>query len=61
MTDWVCPNCRGGFPAAAAAKERRLCPWCGQSIDKTYEYEPEVRIARTDETDDQRSLLGFLR
>jgi len=44
MTDWVCPNCRGGFPKPAEKvimasgpepedqKHKELCPWCGQEL-----------------------------
>lgn len=31
MTDYQCPSCSGGFPAAAATDDE--CPWCGEPID----------------------------
>jgi len=34
MTDYICPNCRGGFPQNG---DEVGCPWCGQIFG---EYEP---------------------
>lgn len=31
MTDYECPDCGGGFPAAAAIDD--VCPWCGEAMD----------------------------
>jgi len=33
MSDFTCPNCRGGFPEWDQMK----CPWCGQAINGEYE------------------------
>jgi len=33
MSKYECPNCDGGFPEPGHEKE---CPWCGQSLDKSY-------------------------
>lgn len=33
MTDFICPNCRGGFPAW----DNMECPWCGTDYDGNYE------------------------
>jgi len=31
MSDYTCPDCRGGFPASAA--DDGACPWCGAALD----------------------------
>jgi len=31
MSDYTCPDCRGGFPASAA--DDGACPWCGEALD----------------------------
>jgi len=57
MTDFVCPNCRGGFPEPENLGE---CPWCGQSINGSYERRGPASITRTVETKekDDRVLFG---
>lgn len=40
MTDWLCPNCGGGFPTPAAGEGNGSadeCPWCGQATDAGYD------------------------
>lgn len=37
MSKYECPNCDGGFPEPGQEKE---CPWCGQSLDKSYSMTP---------------------
>jgi len=44
MSDFICPNCRGGFPDPETLGE---CPWCGQGINGSYEApEPGVGSIR---------------
>jgi hypothetical protein len=38
MSNYECPNCHGGFPEPIENE----CPWCGQPVDGSYEYEPRV-------------------
>jgi hypothetical protein len=61
MTEYVCPNCRGGFPEP----DQNHCPWCGQELG---EYEPPTHplqesITSVEETDEseERGILDFLR
>lgn len=37
MSRYECPDCGGGFPEPGQEKE---CPWCGQSLDKSYSMTP---------------------
>lgn len=40
MSEWTCPNCRGGFPTPAPGEgNSEECPWCGQPLDASYELE----------------------
>lgn len=39
MADYRCPNCTGEWIRKAGADE---CPWCGQPLDGSYEYDPRV-------------------
>jgi len=36
MPEYICPNCRGAFPALDKGT-RAGCPWCGQQLDASYE------------------------
>ncbi len=27
MSEWICPNCKGGFPGSAML-QNIACPWC---------------------------------
>ena len=47
MTEYVCPNCRGGFPEP----DQNHCPWCGQELG---EYEPPTvhSISKVESKDD---------
>ena len=42
MTQYTCPNCRGGFPFPPENEldtgETPECPWCGQALDGTYKH-----------------------
>lgn len=59
MTDFICPNCRGGFPEGPL--DNGCCPWCGQSIDGSYE-PPTVnavtKVTQTDDDSNDRSRLS---
>jgi len=60
MTDYICPNCRGGFPDPEQLGE---CPWCGQAIDGSYEVPETPQVVSTvkEDTEDQESgVLGTL-
>lgn len=55
---YVCPNCTGKFPEL----DHGECPWCGQSADKSYEFESRtISHIQSDEEDDRRSgIFGSL-
>jgi hypothetical protein len=59
MTDFVCPNCRGGFPEPEKLGE---CPWCGQAINGEYEPPtPEMvttKVRESRDTDNGPGLYG---
>jgi len=59
MTDFVCPNCRGGFPDPDHLGE---CPWCGQAINGSYEPPETPVLSKTVEKEDteRNPLLGGL-
>jgi len=58
MTDWECPNCRGGFPDPELGE----CPWCGQAINGSCEFEPKVvsRVETREDTDSNTLFGGLL-
>jgi len=57
MSDYICPNCRGGFPEAIFGSS---CPWCGQSLDASYESpEPPVAVSKTVEKDENEKETLF--
>lgn len=62
MPDYRCPNCGGGFPHVASGHGE--CPWCGQALDGSYEYEPRVsRVVSEDDSEGgpiYRKLVGWL-
>jgi DNA repair exonuclease SbcCD ATPase subunit len=61
MSEFTCPNCRGGFPSGPA--NDGCCPWCGQSLDGSYEPpERSVAVKKTvekDETENKRLFSLF--
>lgn len=63
MSEFTCPNCRGGFPEGPA--NDGCCPWCGQTING--EYEPPdgphaIREVREDESEDEfQGLLSLFK
>jgi len=60
MIDFICPNCRGGFPEPVndARVGETQCPWCGQSLDGEYEHEYPRAISRVKKDDNDREELG---
>jgi len=50
MTEYVCPNCRGGFPES----DQNHCPFCGQPLNGTYE-PPTVHSINKVESDEPES------
>jgi len=64
MTDFVCPNCRGGFtePVADGLEGYSRCPWCGQGINGEYEPPtPEMvrtKVRESRDRDDDPGLYG---
>jgi len=57
MTDFLCPNCNGGFPEPEQLGE---CPWCGQAIDGSYEYERPRMVSRVESKDEREAKYGPL-
>lgn len=46
MSDWVCPNCDGGFPEPAETRtafgqKAEACPWCDQILG---EYDSSSKV-----------------
>ena len=66
MTQYTCPNCRGGFPFPPENEldtgETPECPWCGQALDGSYEYEPPHAFStvRSKPRGEQKGVLGRL-
>jgi len=55
MSDFTCPNCRGGFPEW----EQMKCPWCGQAINGEYEPPtPEMVTTKVRDSDSDSGLYG---
>ena len=50
MPEYVRPECRGGFPEPVESMNvQDVCPWCGQPLNRQYEYEPRIQsVARTE-------------
>jgi len=65
MTEFTCPNCRGGFPEPIndARYEETQCPWCGQALDGEYEHEYPRAISRVkkDNGRDDGGILSLFR
>jgi hypothetical protein len=57
MAKFVCPNCRGGFPEGPA--NDGCCPWCGQSLDGSYEVIDRPLVSKTDEAESNRLMDIF--
>lgn len=49
MSEFVCPECRGGFPELA---HKRRCPWCGTKMDGEFET-PSVHTVTKVENGDE--------
>lgn len=32
MSEWICPDCEGGFPRPVKAFDEWCCPWCKAEI-----------------------------
>jgi len=73
MGEYICPNCRGGFPepdekvlmAHGSEPEDKItqdiCPWCGQELDGSYEGGSFTKTSIVkSEDDDTKSGLGSL-
>lgn len=56
MAKFICPQCRGGFPAGPA--NDGCCPWCEQAIDGSYEPPTVHSISRVQEPNEKRKSLG---
>lgn len=43
---YTCPHCRGGFDEPATPKSPALpeCPWCGTSMNGTYNPEEQTPV-----------------
>lgn len=58
MPEFICPNCRGGFPEAVLDS---CCPWCEQPLNGSYEVpEPPQRVSKVvkdSENDGKRTGL----
>lgn len=60
MTDWICPNCRGGFPSFGKEQWSKLpadhCPWCGQELG---EFDPPSvhSISKVESDDDYNGIF----
>ena len=57
MSEYICPNCRGGFPEPLAngVNEEMQCPWCGEAIDGNYEHEQFIEAVSRENSDDEQS------
>lgn len=60
MSNYECPNCRGGFEEPT----NNECPWCGQALDGSFEREPPEVISKVVDGDGQQGsplekMLGF--
>jgi predicted amidophosphoribosyltransferase len=56
MTQYTCPNCRGGFEEL----ENGCCPWCSTAMDGEYEREPMVSRVKKGDGDENNTLLQDL-
>lgn len=65
MSNWQCPSCGGGFPAPAELGDRKVCPWCTNSIEHEPEPPEPLSISRTvangDDDDSEKGLLALFR
>jgi len=63
MSDYTCPNCRGGFTEPPDEEYTAYsCPWCGTKMDGMYEHEPLVKesIVRTEDSENNIQTAGIL-
>jgi hypothetical protein len=59
MSDYICPNCRGGFPEGPL--DNGCCPWCEQPLNGSYEPpEQPTLVSRTETKDDYDGEYGVL-
>jgi hypothetical protein len=58
MTDYTCPNCRGGFPDPETLGE---CPWCGQAINGDYEPPTVHTMSKVKESTDRDTENHWLK
>jgi len=57
MSDFTCPNCRGGFPECDQMK----CPWCGQAINGEYEPPTVHTVSKVKENTDRETDTHWLK
>jgi len=60
MPEYICPNCRGGFPENQLSK-RKYCPWCGQEMNRSYEGGPLTRTVVESDDEPPETLSDKLR